>query len=149
MAIYAKIKGAKQGVLKGGVTTAAFAGQIQVDTVVFGVGSPYDVSTGQTAGKRVARPVQITKPMDQSSPLLHQSCVNNESLTVDISWVVEGEGHKPWVTLSLTNAMMRDFNSEGSSDGSSVERISFTYTKIEFTWTEGGIASSDDWTRSI
>jgi type VI secretion system Hcp family effector len=103
------------------------------------------VSTGLPAGKRVARPVQITKPLDQSSPLLHQSCTTNESLTVDIAYVVEGQGHRPYVTLSLTNAMIRDFNHETSFDGSSVERISFTYTKIEFTWVTGGIASVDDW----
>src|ERR1019366_7561009 len=145
MAIYAKIKGRKQGVLTGGVTAGSFPGQIQVNTVEFGVGSPADVSTGLAPGKRVARPVMITKPLDQSSPLLHQSCTTNELLTVDIAYVVEGAGHKPYVTLSLTNAMIRDFKHETSFNGSSVETISFTYTKIEFTWTEGGIVSTDDW----
>src|ERR1051325_1107485 len=112
MAIYAKIKGAKQGVLTGGVSAQSFSGQIQVDTVVFGVGSPADVSTGLPTGKRVARPVVITKPVDRSSPLLHQACTTNESLTIDISYVVEGAGHKPFMTLSLTNGMIRDFNQE-------------------------------------
>jgi type VI secretion system secreted protein Hcp len=145
MAIYAKIKGAKQGAVTGGVAAASFTGQIQVNTVDFGVGSPADVSTGLTTGKRVARPITITKPFDRSSPLLHQSCTTNESLTVDISYVVEGQGHKPYATVSLTNAMIRDFNLEASFTGSAVETISFTYTKIEFTWTEGGIVSTDDW----
>ena len=149
MAIYAKIKGTKQGVLTGGVAADLFKGQIQVDTVVFGVGSPADVSTGLATGKRVARPVVITKPVDRSSPLLHQACVTNESLqTIDISYVVEGAGHKPFMTLSLTNGMIRDFNQETSFNGSSLERISFTYTKIEFTWTEGGIVSTDDWMKA-
>lgn len=145
MAIYAKIKGQKQGAVTGGVTAESFPGQIQVDTVEFGVGSPADVSTGLPTGKRVARPVVITKPLDKSSPLLHQSCTTNESLTVDLSYVVEGQGHKAYVTLSLTNAMIRDFHHEASFTGSATERISFTYTKIEFTWTEGGIVSVDDW----
>lgn len=149
MAIYAKIKGAKQGVLTGGVSAASFTGQIQVNSVDFGVGSPADVSTGLATGKRVARPLTITKPMDRSSPLLHQSCTTNESLTVDISYVVEGQGHKPFATVSLTNAMIRDFNQEASFTGSSVETISFTYTKIEFTWVDGGIVSVDDWMGSM
>jgi type VI secretion system secreted protein Hcp len=146
MAIYAQIKGQKQGALKGAVTAAQYSGQIQVDTVEFGVGNPMDVSTGMATGKRVARPLQITKPMDQSSPLLHTSAVTNESLTVTISYVVEGQGHKAYATVALTNAMIRDFNSQGSADGSTVETISFTYTKIEFTWVNGGITSQDDWT---
>ena len=31
--------------------------------------------------------------------------------------------------------------------GTGVETISFTYTKIEFTWAEGGITSTDDWSQ--
>jgi type VI secretion system secreted protein Hcp len=146
MAIYAQIKGSKQGALKGAVAAASYAGQIQVNSVVFGVGSPHDVSTGLATGKRVARPLVITKPMDQSSPLLHTSAVTNETLTVTISYVIEGQGHKPYATVALTNAMIRDFNLQSSADGSNTETISFTYTKIEFTWSAGGITSVDDWT---
>jgi type VI secretion system secreted protein Hcp len=148
MAIYAKIKGLKQGDLKGAVTAKSYPGQIEIHTIEFGVGSPTDVATGQASGKRVARPVQITKPFDQSSPLLHQATVTRESLTVDISYVIEGEGHKSHATLSLTNAMIKDFKNEVSFSGASTETISFTYTKIEFTWCEGGITSTDDWMAS-
>ena len=45
--------------------------------------------------------------------------------------------------------MIRDFNQEASFTGSSVETISFTYTKIEFTWVDGGIVSVDDWMGSM
>jgi type VI secretion system secreted protein Hcp len=147
MAIYAKIKGKVQGDLTGGVAAAGFSGQIQVHSVEFGVGSPYDVATGMPTGKRVARPVKITKPFDKSSPLLHRSTVTNESLTVDISYTVEGQGHKSYATLSLTNAMIRDFQNDTSFTGTGVETISFTYTKVEFTWTDGGITSTDDWSQ--
>lgn len=147
MAIYAKIKGARQGALTGGVTTTGFEGQIQVNSIEFGVGGPFDVSTGQPSGKRVARPVQLTKPLDRSSPLLHQSCTTNESLTVDVSYIHEGASHKAYATLSLKNAMIRDFNHDASFTGAATEKISFTYTKIEFTWCDGGIVSIDDWTK--
>jgi type VI secretion system secreted protein Hcp len=145
MAIYGKIKGTKQGDLKGAVTAQAYSGQIEVNSVEWGVGSPRDVATGLPTGKRVARPVQITKPMDQSSPLLHNAVVNNESLTVTLSYTVEGQGHKAFATVALTNAMIQNFNIAASDNGSNVETISFIYTKIEFTWTDGGITSTDDW----
>jgi type VI secretion system secreted protein Hcp len=145
MAIYAKIKGTKQGDLKGGVTSKGFDGQIQVHSVEWGVGSPRDVSTGLPTGRRVARPLQITTPMDRASPLLHTAVVNNEALTVTISYVVEGEGHKAYATIVLTNAMIQNFNIASTFTGSDVETVTFTYTKIEFTWAEGGITSQDDW----
>jgi type VI secretion system secreted protein Hcp len=145
MAIYANIKGSKQGVLKGAVLADSYKGQIEVHTVEWGVGSPRDVSTGLPTGRRVARPVQITKPMDQSSPLLHTAVVNNEALTVTITYTIEGQGHKPFATVALTNAMIQNFNLTTTVTGSSVETISFTYSKIEFTWTDGGITSQDDW----
>jgi len=147
MAIYAKIKGKVQGDLTGGVAAAGYNGQIQVHSVEFGVGSPFDVATGMPTGKRVARPIKITKPFDKSSPLLHRSTVTNESLTVDISYTVEGQGHKSYATLSLTNAMIRDFQNDTSFTGTGIETISFTYTKVEFTWTDGGITSTDDWSQ--
>jgi type VI secretion system secreted protein Hcp len=145
MAIYAKIKGKVQGDLTGGVTAQSFTGQIEVHSVEFGVGSPFDVATGMPTGKRVARPIKITKPFDRSSPLLHRSAVTNESLTVNISYTIEGQGHKAYATLNLTNAMIRDFQNDTSATGTGTETISFTYTKVEFTWTEGGITSTDDW----
>ncbi len=145
MAIYAKIKGTQQGAITGAVAATSYTGQIEVHTVLFGVGGNSDVSTGQPTGKRVARPVVITKPMDRSSPLLHRSCVTNETLTVDISYLVEGQDHKAYATLGLTNALLLDFNQDATLNGNCVERLTFTYTKIEMTWVDGGIVSEHDW----
>jgi type VI secretion system secreted protein Hcp len=145
MAIYAKITGKKQGVLTGGVTAQAFTGQIEVHSVDFGVGSPSDVSTGLATGKRVARPMVITKPLDRSSPLLHRACVTNESVTVLLSYTIEGQGHATYVTIALTNGMVQDYNQQAAADGTATERLTFTYSKIEFTWTTGGIVSTHDW----
>ncbi len=145
MAIYAKITGTKQGAINGSVTARAFDGQIPIESCEFGIGGPYDVATGQASGRRVARPIHLIKTLDKSSPLLFTSATTNEALTVDISYTIEGEGHKKYVTLKLTNAMIRDFNHLASSDGTAVEKLSLTYTKFEFTWVEGGIVAVDDW----
>ena len=84
--------------------------------------------------------------MDQSSPLLHRACTTNEVLTsVELSYTVEGQGHAAFATVKLTNAVLRDFNQQASFTGTSVEKLTFTYTKIEFTWVKGGIVSEDDW----
>jgi type VI secretion system secreted protein Hcp len=148
MAIYAKVTGKKQGVMTGAVTAQSFTGQIEVHSVEFGVGSPHDVSTGLATGKRVARPVVITKPLDKSSPLLHQACVTNESVAVMLSYTIEGQGHAAYATVALTAGMVQDFNQQAHADGTATERITFTYQKIEFTWVTGGIVSTDDWAAS-
>ena len=86
MAIYAKFKGAKQGVISGSVTRARLqtvkSRSIRVD---FGVGSP---SMSPPARQRPAgRPAgPLTKPLDQSSPLLFTWPLTNEALTVEISY---------------------------------------------------------------
>lgn len=149
MAIYAKFTGTKQGVISGSVTARAFDGQIPVQSCDFGVGSPYDVATGQASGRRVARPIHLTKPLDKASPLLFTSATTNEALTVEISYTIEGEGHKKYVTLKLTNAMIRDFSHTAGADGTAVEKLALTYTKFEFTWVEGGIVAVDDWANPV
>lgn len=146
MAIYAKIMGTKQGEIKGSVTARAFAGQVPITSCEFGIGAPFDLASGQPTGRRVLRPVQLVKPLDISSPLLIMSLTMNEPLTVDISYVVEGEGHQKYVTLKLSNAMIRDFDHLASADGSAIETISLSYTRYEFTWVDGGLVAMDDLT---
>jgi len=148
MAIYMKFTGSKQGWIKGAVTAAKYKDYIEVNSVEFGLGSPFDVHTGQSTGHRVVRPLQITKVLDKSSPLMVQSCDNNETGTVEIVYTEEGAEHKSLVTLSLTNAMVRDFNHVGSFNSSAAERVTLSFTKFEFTWSDGGIVASLDWTQS-
>jgi type VI protein secretion system component Hcp len=66
-------------------------------------------------------------------------------VSVLISYTIEGHGHGAYVTVALTNGMLSDFHHEGHADGTAIERVMFTYSKIEFTWTDGGITSTDDW----
>ena len=127
------------------MTSGSYAGQILVNSVQFGMGYPGSSNSGLATGKQVSRPLVITKPTDMSSPLLVTSCQTNENLTtVLITYVFEGAANKAVSTTQLTNAMVHDFDHKALADGSSVETISFSYQKCEFTWTEGGIATQWD-----
>ena len=55
-------------------------------------------------------------------------------------------------TVTLTNASIADISfvmpstvDATVSKSPELDRVSFTYQKIEWTWTEGGISASDDW----
>src|ERR1700676_2151415 len=110
MAIYMKVTGRKQGWIKGSVGAGKFPEYIEVNTLQIGMGSPYDIHTGQTTGKRVPRVMTVTKPVDKSSPLLVQACDTNEVITVKVVYTKEGADHKAYLTFDLTDGIVRDFN---------------------------------------
>jgi type VI secretion system secreted protein Hcp len=148
MAIYAKIKGQKQGSIAGGASAAGHVDEILIDACEIDVVSPHDVASGLASGRRQWRPIHLTKPLDKSTPLLYQALITNEVLTsVVITYWRTGKDGKldNFVTITLTNAMISEYHHLAGTDGNAVEKLSLTFTKFDFTWTDGGITAADDW----
>ncbi len=157
---YLKLKGAKQGDIKGSVTQKGREGMIAVHSFDHEITSPRDSASGQATGKRQHRPFTITKEIDKSTPLLHKALTDNEVIT---SWELKcfaprtsaagGGGQEVnHFTIKLTNASISDIvdimeNNLIPDDAKLplMQQISFTYQKIEWTWVDGGISSQDDW----
>ncbi len=152
---YLKLKGQKQGDIKGGVTQKGREGKILVMAFDHEVQTPRDPASGLPTGKRMHRPFTITKEIDKSSPLLYSALVNNETLTV---WELQCFAAKSTgaevntYTVTLTNARIVDITSTMLNNKMPenakmplMEEVSFTYQKIQWTWVSGGITSSDDW----
>src|SRR5690349_7262262 len=78
---YLKLKGQKQGDIKGGVTQKGREGMILVHAFNHQITSPRDPASGQATGKRQHGALTITKEIDKSTPLLFNALVNNENLT--------------------------------------------------------------------
>src|SRR6187402_2164909 len=76
---YLKVKGAKQGDIKGSVTQKGREGMIAVHSFHHHITSPRDSASGQATGKRQHGPFTIIKEIDKSTPLLHKALVDNES----------------------------------------------------------------------
>ena len=156
---YLKLKGQKQGEIKGSVTQKGRVGKIMVIAAEHEVLSPRDPASGLPTGKRMHRPFTITKELDKSSPLLYQALVSNENIT---EWELQfwapstGAGTGTEVqryTVKLTNANVADirFHMPNNKNPdlmkySEYEEVSFTYQKIEWTWVDGDISAQDDWT---
>jgi type VI secretion system secreted protein Hcp len=117
--------------------------------------SPRDPASGLPTGKRMHKPLVITKELDKSSPLLYNALVNNENLT---EWQLQFYAPSPTgaenqnYTIKLTNAniasihfVMPNNKVPELSRFAEYEEVAFTYQKIEWTWTDGGITASDDW----
>ncbi len=152
---YLKLKGQKQGDIKGSVTQKGREGTIMVIGFHHEVVSPTDPSTGLSTGKRHHTPFIITKEIDKSTPMLYSALVNNENLT---SWelqcfALKGTGVEANnYTVNLTNARIVDINTNMLNNKISenaqlplMEQVSFVYQKIKWTWADGGITSEDDW----
>ena len=152
---YLKMKGQKQGEIKGSVTQKGRENSIMVIAVSHEIVSPRDAASGLPTGKRMHKPFVITKELDKSSPLLYNTLVNNENITEWSLqfWQPSATGaEKQHYTVKLTNAnfasihfVMANNKHPDLMKFAEYEEIAFTYQKIEWTWVDGGITAMDDW----
>ena len=157
---YLKLKGQKQGEIKGSVTQKGRENKIMVIAVSHEIVSPRDPASGLPTGKRMHKPFVITKELDKSSPLLYNVLVNNENIT---EWELQfwtpqikasaGAGTEvQHYTVKLVNANIANISARMLNNKNAelmkyaeYEEISFTYQKIIWTWNDGGITADDDW----
>ncbi|MDI1447585.1 Hcp family type VI secretion system effector [Polyangium sp. 6x1] len=157
---YLRLKGQKQGEIKGSVTQKGRENSIMVIAVSHEIMSPRDPASGLPTGKRMHKPFIVTKELDKASPLLYSALVYNENIS---EW--ELKHYTPQVkaqqgvgtevnhyTVRLINANIASINFRMPNNRNpdlmkyaEYEEIAFTYQKIIWTWTEGGITAEDDW----
>jgi type VI secretion system secreted protein Hcp len=158
---YLRLKGAKQGDIKGSVTQKGREGRIAVIAVTHDIVSPRDAASGLPTGKRQHKPLVVTKEIDKASPPLRTALVSNENLTnVTLDFFspkAAGPGAGAGLefndfTIVLTNAsiasiamVMPNNKQPELAKLATYEEIAFTYQKITWTWNDGGITASDDW----
>jgi type VI secretion system secreted protein Hcp len=158
---YLRLKGQKQGEIKGSVTQKGREGRIAVIAVSHEIVSPRDSASGLPTGKRQHKPLVITKELDKASPLLHAALVSNESLTSvtldffapKVAGPAGGAGTEVNdFTIALVNASIASIRMVMPNNKvpeltklATYEEVAFTYQKITWTWNDGAITASDDW----
>src|SRR5262245_59950712 len=152
---YLKVKGQKQGDIKGSVTQKGREGKIMIIAVSHDVVSPRDAASGLPTGKRMHKPFVLTQELDKSVPLLYNVLVNNENiLEWELQhWTPSATGaEKQHYTVKLTNANIASIAFRMPNNKhpdlmkfTEYEEIAFTYQKITWTWLDGGITAEDDW----
>lgn len=149
------ITGAIQGQIKGDVTQKGKEGDIATIAVCNAASRPFDPATGLLTGSRSFQPFTILKTTDSASPKLYQALTTGERLNVKINFFrVNQLGQDVlFQTITLDNALITSINEVkvDTADKTSIynfgeyEQISFTFQKIVWTWTDGGITYSDNW----
>jgi len=152
---YLKLKGQKQGQIKGSVTSKGRSGSILVIATHHEITSPRDVASGLATGRQLHKPIVVTKEVDQSAPALYSALVNNEVFAEwELEfWRVGTTGvEEAYFTIKLTRATVASIefvqpdlrNPEHAKYGD-YQNVSFSYQKIEWIWTKGGFTAFDDW----
>jgi len=159
---YLKLKGQKTGDIKGSVTQKGREGSIAIIAVDHEIISPRDAASGAPSGKRMHKPIVVTKELDMSSPLLYNVLVQNENIpTWELNfWTTQvGNDRTTSVgsetqhyTIKLTNASIASVHFRMANNKhpdlmkfNEYEEVAFVYQKIEWTWVKGGITAMDDW----
>jgi type VI secretion system secreted protein Hcp len=133
------VTGQKQGQFHNGTSTSIdFSGFSE------GVVSPRDPASGLPTGKRLHKPLTITKQIDAASPLLYSACTSNENLTQVVINLYSSGGTTPATKVTLTNASCSELEHDGQT-----ETVSFTFQKITWTYISGGITAEDDWNTPV
>ena len=156
---YLTLVGQKQGAITGSVTEKTREGSILVHAFNNQILSPRDPTSGLPTGKRQHMPVVILKEIDRSSVPLWNALVNNENLTTWVLrfWATAANGVMQQIySITLTNAnvasieeYMVDNTVAANASLPMMERITFSYQKIQWVWNVPPLTAQDDWSTPV
>lgn len=115
---------------------------------------PKDTHTGLPTGQRIHQAFTVLKHKDQSSPKLFQMCCTGEQGKVEILYfrVIKQGGEENYFKITLEDAIivnMREFTPTTflpeNGPYRDMEEVSFSYSKITWSYVDGNIEFTDDW----
>jgi len=153
MTCYLKVTGKNQGEIQGDCTQKGRENTILVYALDHEVKIPADTHTGLPTGQRIHMPMTVTKALDKSSPKLMQALCSGEHLDVQLDFYrINDKGQEEkYYTVKLKEAIMVDgkcFFPETfleSKPYHHMEKFSFTYEDIIWTYVPDGIEAEDNW----
>lgn len=140
-----------------GQTTGDFLGDStqkghEKDTVLLAYSyelvSPRDAASGQATGRRIHKPVKITKVLGSSSPQYLNALATNERLTtVVINFFKASHAgvSTNYYRVTLTDANLSEISQHSISGGDVTEDYSFTFRKIRQDDLVHNKSWQDDW----
>jgi len=156
MPIFLSLEGNNQGKIEGSCNIAGHENKILVQELMHDVSIPRSPQTGLPTGKRVHGPITITKEIDKGSPKLMQALCSGEQMkSVLLEFIrISPKGMEEiYYTIKLENAIIVSVNDyspmallKENDPMRHMEKVSFTYEKIIWTWVTDGIEAEDSWT---
>jgi len=155
MPSFMTVTGEKQGAIDGSCSIKGREKSILVYAMDHNVSMPRDRQTGLSSGKRIHGPLSIIKEVDRSSPKLYQALCSGEhlkSVVIKYTRVAKDGKEEHYFTEEMSDAIVVSmapfvptvFLKENDAYRH-MERVSFTYSQIKWTWIPDGIESQDSW----
>jgi type VI secretion system secreted protein Hcp len=133
---FLKLRSAKQGEIEGSSLTKSHPNWIVVRGFSLSASMPTDAKSGLPTGRRMHKPLVITKELDKSSPALHQAFANNEVFEgFELTVVTPSSKGMDAVStrVELRNARIVAIELDVSDSGALVERVSFAFQTMTLT----------------
>lgn len=152
---YMKVTGKSQGEIKGDCPQGGDKkDKVLVYNVDHLVEIPKDTHTGLPTGQRIHHPLTITKHKDQATPKLFQACCTGEQCEVELLFFrIKADGtEENYFKIKLEEAIivnMREYTPmtflPDNKPYQDMEEVSFTYSKVTWSYTDGNIEYTDNW----
>ena len=146
--------GELQGEIQGASDVTDREGSILVQAVDHCVELPTD-SHGMSSGRRVHRPLIVTKEIDKASPMLYQAlCTGERLVEVKLDWFrIDDTGNEElYFCVLMKNALisqvkpwMPNSMDAGKVNFRHMEDVAFIYERIRWVWEPDGIEFEDVW----
>ncbi len=104
---------------------------------------------GRAAMRRTNDPVVIVKPLDETSTFFVNAGASGETLTSVVFEFTRNVGSRTEVfqTVRLTNAIVSSVREINGNAGRSMQEVSFTFQKIEYSNKDGAAAAPTSWSQ--
>ena len=117
-----------------------------------------EASSGMASGERTYEPINITKRIDKSSPLLAKALCNNEVIEGTFRFFRPnpvGDGTtQQFFTVEITEGRVGsvtrvspDVIDPASANAPPTEEVTFVFGRIVWTFEDGGIMHEDHWSQ--
>jgi type VI secretion system secreted protein Hcp len=152
---YLKVTGKSQGEIKG---DAPQGGDKKDRILVYGIEHeveiPRDTHSGLPTGQRIHKSLTITKHKDQATPKLFKACCTGENVDIELdNYRIKADGsEEKYFTIKLEEGIIVSVKEytpltflPDNKPYHDMEEISFSYSKITWTYNDGNIEFTDDW----
>ena len=155
--MFLMVKGAKHGLIKGESQDEEHKGEIDVLSWSWGMQSKSSLGGGTAQGKATINDLKIVKRVDSASTALMSALRTNEQIqTAVLSLRKAGKGQIEYLKVTIEQGRVTSLTVDaGDASGSAelVERISFSFNKIEIEYVpqgkdgqrQGGMTFIDQW----
>jgi type VI secretion system secreted protein Hcp len=155
MPCHLTLEGENQGAIEGSCDMEGREATILVYAFDHDVHIPRDPQSGLPSGKRIHGPISVTKEFDKASPKLYQAlCTGEHMKNVTIKWYrIDPTGSEEhYFTHTLEDAIIVGIEPyvpvvfiKENEPYRHMEKVSFTYKKLKWTWEPDGVEAEDSW----